>query len=56
VWIAIIIEVKKRRRNYTNPLKGKAKPLAIISIVLIIAIFYGVFFYLQNTTEADIKK
>ena len=38
-----------------NPLKGKAKPLAIISIVLIIAIFYGVFFYLQNTTELNIR-
>jgi signal transduction histidine kinase len=38
-----------------NPLKVKAKPLAIISIVLIIAIFYGVFFYLQNTTETNIR-
>jgi signal transduction histidine kinase len=57
VWIAIVIEVKKRRRrrNYMNPLKVKAKPLAIISIVLIIAIFYGVFFYLQNTTETNIR-
>jgi signal transduction histidine kinase len=56
VWIAIVIEVKRRRRrNYMNPLKVKAKPLAIISIVLIIAIFYGVFFYLQNTTETNIR-
>ena len=57
MWIAIVIEVKKRRRrrNYMNPLKVKAKPLAIISIVLIIAIFYGVFFYLQNTTETNIR-
>jgi signal transduction histidine kinase len=38
-----------------NPLKGKVKPLAIISIGLIISIFYGVFFYLQNTTEMNIR-
>ena len=34
-----------------NPLTGKAKLLAIVSIVLIIAISYGLFFYLENTTE-----
>ena len=38
-----------------NPLMGKAKILAIISIVLISAISYGLFFYLQNTTEQDIR-
>ena len=38
-----------------NPLKGKAKLLAIISIVLIIAISYGLFFYLENTTEQNIR-
>jgi len=38
-----------------NPLVGKAKPLAIISIVLIIAISYGLFFYLENTTEQNIR-
>src|SRR5919199_2542935 len=38
-----------------NPLMGKAKILAIISIVLISAITYGMFFYLQNTTEQDIR-
>jgi signal transduction histidine kinase len=45
----------KKKRNYMNPLVGKAKPLAIISIVLISAISYGLFFYLQNTTERDIR-
>jgi signal transduction histidine kinase len=45
----------KKKRNYMNPLVGKAKPLAIISIVLIIAIFYGLFFYLQSTTETNIR-
>jgi signal transduction histidine kinase len=38
-----------------NPIVGKAKPLAIISMVLIIAIFYGFFFYLQSTTETNIR-
>jgi hypothetical protein len=31
-----------------SPLKGKAKLLAIISIVLIISISYGLFFYLDS--------
>jgi uncharacterized membrane protein len=34
---------------------GKAKLLAIISIVLIIAISYGLFFYLENITEQNIR-
>ena len=34
---------------------GKAKPLAIASMVLIIGLFYGIFFYLQNTTETNIR-
>ena len=38
-----------------NPLMGKAKVLAIISIVLIITISYGLFFYLQSTTEQDVR-
>jgi uncharacterized membrane protein len=38
-----------------NPLMGKAKLLAIISIVLIIAISYGLFFYLENITEQNIR-
>ena len=38
-----------------NPLVGKAKILAIISIVLIIGISYGLFFYLENTTEQNIR-
>ena len=38
-----------------NPLMGKAKMLAIISVVLISAITYGLFFYFQNTTEQDIR-
>jgi hypothetical protein len=42
-------------KRYMNPFMGKAKLLAIISIVLIIAISYGLFFYLENTTEQDIR-
>jgi signal transduction histidine kinase len=38
-----------------KPLMGKAKPLAIISIVLIIIISYGLFFYVENTNEQDIR-
>jgi hypothetical protein len=34
---------------------GKTKKIAIISIVLIIIISYGLFFYLQNDTENNIK-
>ena len=38
-----------------NPLAAKAKQLAIISIILIIVASYGIFFYLQNTTEDNIR-
>ena len=43
------------KKRYMNPFMGKAKLLAIISIVLIIAISYGLFFYLENTTEQNIR-
>jgi hypothetical protein len=33
----------------------KTKKVAIVSIILIIVISYGLFFYLQNATENDIK-
>ena len=39
----------------TNPFTGRAKLLGIISIILIIAISYGLFFYLENTTEQNIR-
>src|SRR5919199_5943000 len=38
-----------------NSLAGKPKQLAIISIILISAVSYGLFFYLQNTTEANAR-
>jgi hypothetical protein len=40
--------LQAKKKKYVNPLMGKAKLLAIISIVLIIAISYGLFFYLEN--------
>ena len=39
----------------TKPFTGRAKLLGIISIILIIAISYGLFFYLENTTEQNIR-
>ena len=42
-------------KKYKNPFAGKAKLLAVISIVLIITISYGIFFYLENTTEQNIR-
>jgi signal transduction histidine kinase len=42
-------------KKYKNPFAGKAKLLAVISIVLIIIISYGIFFYLENTTEQNVR-
>ena len=38
-----------------NPIKGKAKLLAIVSIVLIMVISYSLFFYLQSANEANTR-
>ena len=43
------------KKNYTNPFTGKAKILAIISIALIVGISYGLFFYLENANEQDVR-
>ena len=34
---------------------GRAKLIAIISIILIISISYGLFFYFQDITERNVK-
>ncbi|HEY6884098.1 MAG TPA: cache domain-containing protein, partial [Nitrososphaeraceae archaeon] len=47
--------MQSKKIKYMNPLKGKAKLLAIVSIALIIGISYGLFFYLENTTEQNIR-
>jgi hypothetical protein len=43
------------KNKYMNPLKGKAKILATVSIVLIIVISYSLFFYLQSTNETNTR-
>ena len=35
---------------------GRAKAIAIISIVLIISISYGLFFYFQDGAESSVRK
>jgi apolipoprotein N-acyltransferase len=47
--------LQAKKKKYPNPLIGKGKILAIISIVLIVAISYGLFFYLENTNEENIR-
>ena len=36
-------------------LNGRAKAIAIISVVLIISISYGLFFYFEDITERNVK-
>ncbi|HJT46785.1 MAG TPA: sensor histidine kinase [Nitrososphaeraceae archaeon] len=43
------------KNRYTNPFTGKAKILAIIFIALIVGISYGLFFYLDNANEQDVR-
>lgn len=38
-----------------NLFSGRVKEISIISIILIIIISYGLFFYLQNITEHSIR-
>ena len=38
-----------------NSIYGRAKVMAIVSIVLMISSFYGLFFYFQDVTERDVK-
>jgi signal transduction histidine kinase len=42
-------------KKYANPFTGKAKLLAIISIVLTIAVSYGIFSYLENSSEQNVR-
>jgi hypothetical protein len=47
---------KKEKRSINNSLFfGRAKEIGIISTILIILISYGLFFYLQNITEENVK-
>ena len=38
-----------------NSIYGRAKVMAVVSIVLMISSFYGLFFYFQDVTERDVK-
>lgn len=42
-------------KKYANPYGRKTKELAIVFIISIIVISYGLFFYLQNNTESNIR-
>jgi len=42
-------------RKHANPFTGKAKLLAIISIVLTIAVSYSIFSYLENSSEQNVR-
>src|ERR671931_2526353 len=42
-------------KKYANLYGGKTKELAIVFIISIIVISYGLFFYLQNNTETNIR-
>src|ERR671931_48903 len=42
-------------KKYANFSGGKTKRVAIIFIILIIVISYGLFFYLQNNIESNIR-
>src|ERR671929_1060072 len=42
-------------KKYANLYGRKTKELAIVFITSIIVISYGLFFYLQNTTESNIR-
>jgi uncharacterized membrane protein YczE len=42
-------------KKYPNLYGRKTKELAIVFIISIIVISYGLFFYLQNNTESNIR-
>ena len=46
---------KNGSHKFKSIFYGRAKVIAIISIVLIISISYGLFFYFQGITESNIK-
>jgi hypothetical protein len=46
---------KNSSHKFKSIFYGRAKVIAIISIVLIISISYGLFFYFQGITESNIK-
>ena len=49
------VEGIARSFKVKSVLYGRAKAIAIISVVLIISISYGLFFYFQDITENSVK-
>jgi len=54
--INFILQRKEKKGHINNSLfSGRIKGIGIISTILIIVISYGLFFYLQNITEENVK-
>jgi hypothetical protein len=53
--ITLIEGIARRGFKVKSVLYGRAKAIAIISILLIISISYGLFFYFQDSTERIVK-
>ena len=47
--------IARRRFKIKTILYGRAKAIAIVSIMLIISVSYGLFFYFQDITERNVK-
>jgi signal transduction histidine kinase len=50
-----MIFLKNNNRSYDSISSSKTKRIGIIFIILIVIISYGLFFYLQSSTETNIK-
>ena len=46
---------KYRSSRTRSSIYGRAKVMAIVSVVLMVSSFYGLFFYFQDVTERDVK-
>ena len=55
IYLSIDVSIKGSIFDAKNIFYGRAKAIAIITIVLIITISYGLFFYLQDTNEKRIR-
>jgi hypothetical protein len=53
--MTLVEGIARRRFKVKSVLYGRAKAIAIISVVLIISISYGLFFYFQDITERNVK-
>jgi signal transduction histidine kinase len=54
--LIFILQRKEKKGRINNSLfSGRIKGIGIISTILIIVISYGLFFYLQNVTEENVK-